>query len=87
MMKLNLIENEISAIIVDISFYMHTTLGPGLLESVYEKILYFEISKRGLFVERQKSIPVVWSGIKMDLGFRSDLIVENKVIIKINLLK
>jgi GxxExxY protein len=58
-------------------------LGPGLLESVYEEILFFELAKQGLKVDRQKSIPVYWNELKMDMGFRADLIVENKVIIEL----
>ena len=53
------------------------------MESVYEEILYYELNKKGLFVERQKPIPVIWSGVKMDIGFRSDLVVEKKVIVEI----
>lgn len=76
-------ENELSKIIVDVSYKIHTRLGPGLLESVYEAILYHELTKNGLKVERQKPIPVVWDGIHLDIGFRSDLIVEEKIIIEI----
>jgi GxxExxY protein len=76
-------ENELSKIIVDISYKIHTRLGPGLLESVYEAILYHELTKKGLKVERQKPIPVIWDGIHLDIGFRSDLIVEEKIIIEI----
>ena len=76
-------ENELSKIIVDVSYKIHTKLGPGLLESVYEAILYHELTKKGLKVERQKPIPVVWDDIHLDIGFRSDLIVEEKVIIEI----
>lgn len=76
-------ENELSKIIVDVSYKIHTRLGPGLLESVYEAILYHELTKYGLKVERQKPIPVVWDGIHLDIGFRSDLIVEEKIIIEI----
>ena len=76
-------ENELSKIIVNASYKIHTKLGPGLLESVYEAILYFELTKLGLIVERQKPIPVVWEEIHLDIGFRLDLIVENKVIIEI----
>ena len=76
-------ENELSRIIVNASYKIHTKLGPGLLESVYEAILYFELTKLGLIVERQKPIPVVWEEIHLDIGFRLDLIVENKVIIEI----
>lgn len=76
-------ENEVSKIIVDISYKIHTKLGPGLLESVYEAVLYYELTKKGLQVERQKPIPVIWEDVYLDIGFRSDLIVENKVIIEI----
>jgi GxxExxY protein len=76
-------ENELSKIIVDVSYKIHTRLGPGLLESVYEAILYHELTKKGLIVERQKPIPVIWDGVHLDIGFRSDLIVEEKVIIEI----
>lgn len=65
------------------AFKIHTQLGPGLLESVYEEIMFFELTKRGLLVERQKGIPVIWENLKMDLGFRADLIVEKKVIIEL----
>ena len=76
-------ENEISAIVVDICYKMHVKLGPGLLESVYEEILYYELTKKGLIVERQKTLPVVWDEIKLDIGFRTDLIIENKLILEI----
>ncbi|QOG02274.1 GxxExxY protein [Flavobacterium sp. MDT1-60] len=76
-------ENEISAVVVDVCYKIHVKLGPGLLESVYESILYHELIKRGLSVERQKQLPVLWDGIQLDIGFRSDLIVENKVILEI----
>jgi GxxExxY protein len=76
-------ENDLSRIIVDVAFKIHTQLGPGLLESVYEEIMNFELTKRGLLVERQRGLPVLWENIKMDLGFRADLIVEKKVIIEL----
>jgi GxxExxY protein len=76
-------ENEISAIVVDVCYKIHVKLGPGLLESVYEAILHHELTKRGLNVERQKPLPVLWDGIKLDIGFRSDLIVNEKVILEI----
>ena len=76
-------ENEISKIIVNSCYQIHTSLGPGLLESVYEEILYSEFIDQGLTVERQKAIPVIWKENKMNLGFRADLIVENKVIIEL----
>ena len=76
-------ENELSKVIVNTAYQIHTQLGPGLLESVYEEIMYFELKKQGLQVERQKAIPVMWNGLKMEIGFRADLIVENKVIIEL----
>ena len=76
-------ENEISKIIVNTSYRIHVKLGPGLLESVYEEILYYELIDQGLSVERQKAIPLLWNDIKMGVGFRADLIVESKVIIEI----
>lgn len=78
-----MLENEISGIIVDSAFFIHNKLGPGLLESVYEEIMFVELIKKGLGVERQKGIPVYWDNAKMEIGFRADLIVENKVIIEI----
>ncbi len=76
-------ENELSGIIIDICFEIHTTLGPGLLESVYEEILFYELTKAGLNVNRQQAIPVMWNEIKMDIGFRSDLVINSKVLIEI----
>lgn len=81
--KEELSENDISSIVVDCSYHIHVELGPGLFESVYEEILYHELTCRGLYVERQKALPVIWKGKTMDMGFRTDLIVENKVIIEL----
>jgi GxxExxY protein len=76
-------ENEIVKIVVDAAYQIHTKLGPGLLESVYEEILYHILTGCNLKVERQKPIPVMWDDLKMDIGFRADLIVESKVIIEL----
>ena len=76
-------ENELARIIVDKCLKIHKTLGPGLLESVYEEVLYYELSKSSLKCQRQIGIPVIYEEIKMDLGFRADLIVERKVIIEL----
>lgn len=76
-------ENEISGIIVDTCYRIHKDLGPGCLESVYEEILFYELTNFGLHVERQKAIPVMWKNLKMEMGFRADLIVENKVIVEL----
>ena len=80
-------ENRLSTIIVDTCFKIHTQLGPGLLESVYEEILYYELRKRRLNIERQKAIPVIWDNLRMELGFRADLIVENRVLIELKSIK
>lgn len=76
-------ENEIARIVLDICFEIHTTLGPGLLESVYEEILCYELSERGIPFERQKGMPVFLEKIKMDLGYRSDVIVDKKIIVEL----
>jgi GxxExxY protein len=76
-------ENEISYKIRGCVYTVYNTLGPGLLESVYEASLAYELKKNGLFVETQVSIPVFYDEIKLDLGFRADLIVEKKVLIEI----
>lgn len=76
-------ENELSKIIINTCYNIHVQFGPGLLESVYEEILYHELLEQGLKVERQKAIPVIWKDRKMEIGFRADLIVENKVIIEL----
>ena len=76
-------ENEIGKIVVDCAFQVHTKLGPGLLESVYEIALAHELKKRGLAVERQVSIPVVYDGISFDEGFRADIVVAGLVILEL----
>jgi GxxExxY protein len=81
--RLLMTENEIAKIIVDAAYKIHTTLGPGLLESVYEAILAYELDTRGLRVTCQQPIPVVYESVRMDLGFRADLIAEDKVIVEL----
>jgi len=76
-------ENEISKIIVDCAFKIHTTIGPGLLESVYEAVLTYELENRGCRVIRQQAIPVVYESVHLEVGFRADLIVNDKVIVEI----
>ena len=76
-------ENEIARIIVDACYKIHTGLGPGLLESVYEVVLAAELIERGLNVERQVPIPIQWKSMRFDEGFRADLIVEDKVIVEL----
>ena len=79
----NLSENEIAHEIVDAAFHIHKTLGPGLLETVYEVVLARELEKRGLNVVRQQPVPIIFGDLKFDEGFRADLIVEDKVIVEL----
>jgi len=81
--KLNMDENEIAKIIVDAAYHVHKSLGPGLLESVYETVLAYELKRRVLKVERQVPVAIVYDNIKFDEGFRADLIVEDKVIVEL----
>jgi len=76
-------ENEIATIIVNTAFNIHSDLGPGLFESVYERILQVELTKRGLVVANQKPIPIVYHGVHFKAGFRCDLLVQNKVIVEV----
>jgi GxxExxY protein len=76
-------ENEIATIIVDTAFRIHRDLGPGLFESVYERIMEVELTRRGLKVARQKPIPIVYNGVHFEAGFRCDLLVEDKVIVEV----
>jgi GxxExxY protein len=75
-------ENEISKYIVDAAYRVHVELGPGLLESAYEACLAFELREMGLKVETQKGLPVEYKEVKLDCGYRLDLLVEKKVIIE-----
>ena len=76
-------ENEIATIIVDAAFKIHKTLGPGLLESVYEAALKYELQKRDLKVLQQVGIAVAYEGLDLGIGFRADLVVGDKVVIEI----
>jgi GxxExxY protein len=76
-------ENEIAKEIVDSAYKIHTSLGPGLLESVYESVLAYELNKRGMQVERQKPLPVVYEKVRLEEGFRADLVVSDLVIVEL----
>jgi GxxExxY protein len=76
-------ENEVAKQIVDAAFRVHTSLGPGLLESAYETVLAYELESRGLRVVRQQAVPIVYHGTRIEMGFRADLIVEDLVIVEI----
>jgi GxxExxY protein len=82
-MKADRDENAIAKEIVDSAFRIHTTLGPGLLESVYNAVLAHELGRRGLRTSQQQPIPVVYENFRIDIGFRADLVVEDKVIVEI----
>ena len=76
-------ENEIAKVVVDACFQIHVRLGPGLLESVYCRVLEYELRKRGLSVRREVVIPFCYDGMHFDEGFRADLIVEEKVLLEL----
>src|SRR5262249_25973050 len=78
-----LTENEIARQIVDAAYKIHTKFGPGLLESAYEAMLTHELRKRGLRVETQKPIPIIYEGVTLEIGFRADMVVEDKVIVEL----
>ena len=76
-------ENEIGTIVVDRAVKLHRSLGPGLLETVYEAVLVRELERAGLSVQRQVSVPINFDGLVFDEGFRADIIVSNKVILEL----
>ena len=80
---LDVTENEVAKQIVDAAYRVHTSLGPGLLESAYEAVLAYELEQRGLRTVRQQAVPIVYQGTRIEMGFRADLIVEDSVIVEI----
>ena len=76
-------ENELSKIVFDCALKVHQNLGPGLLESAYEECLFYELRKTGLEVQKQKSLPLVYEEVKLDIGYRIDIFIENKLIIEV----
>ena len=76
-------DEEIFKMVLDCSYRMHTRLGPGLLESAFEECLAFELRKSGMCVEKQKSMPLVYEGKILEIGYRIDLMVENRIIVEI----
>lgn len=75
--------NDLTQSILKCAFRVHTALGPGLLESSYKECLYYELNKTGLYTEKEKAMPLYYEEIKMDVGYRIDLMIENKVIVEI----
>ncbi len=76
-------ENELSNIVIGLGIKVHKALGPGLLESAYEEVLFYEINQAELFVEKQKALPLIYEEVKLDIGYRIDLLVENKLLIEL----
>ncbi len=75
--------NQLTEIILRCAYSVHSALGPGLLESAYEECLYYELKQTGLKVEKQKALPLVYKEVKLDAGYRIDLLVENSVVVEI----
>ena len=76
-------ENELGTSLLDAAFMVHKELGPGLLESTYEACLYFELERMGLHVEKQVPLPVVYKEVRLDCGYRIDILIDRKVIVEL----
>jgi len=76
-------ENEITEVIIGCAIRVHKALGPGLLESAYEECLFYELNKTGLTIEKQKALPLIYEEVKLEIGYRADLLVNKKVIIEV----
>jgi len=76
-------ENELSRIVIGLAIEVHNALGPGLLESAYKECLFYKISKSGLFVEKEKIMPLIFEEVKLDCGYRIDILVERKLVIEL----
>ncbi len=76
-------KEEIFKIVLDCSFKIHSSLGPGLLESAYEECLFYLLSKRGLKVHKQRALPLIYEEVRLDIGYRVDLLVEDSIIVEI----
>lgn len=77
------IENDLATKVIGAAITIHRTLGPGLLESAYKECLFYELLKSGLYVEKEKPLPLIYEAVKLDCGYRLDLLVENKLIVEI----
>ncbi|HOZ95499.1 MAG TPA: GxxExxY protein [Niabella sp.] len=76
-------ENEISKVVIGLAIEVHTALGPGLLENAYQECLFYKIRTTGLFVEKEKPMPVLFEGVRIDCGYRVDLLVERKLVLEL----
>ncbi len=79
----NMHENEITSKVINAAIEVHKALGPGLLESAYKECLYYQLAKSGLNVQKEKALPLIYEEVKLDCGYRIDLLVENKIVIEI----
>ncbi len=76
-------ENELSRMAIESAIIVHRNLGPGLLESVYKECLFFELQNKNIFVEKEKPLPLVYKEIKLECGYRADIVIENKLILEL----
>ncbi|MEX2596120.1 MAG: GxxExxY protein [Salibacteraceae bacterium] len=76
-------ENDITYKVIGCAIKVHKSLGPGLLESAYQECLLYELKKEGLFVEKEKPMPLMYEDVRMDVGYRIDILVENKVVVEL----
>ena len=76
-------ENEISKVVFDAALKVHKNLGPGLLENAYEECLFYELKKSGVSVEKQKALPLIYEDVKLEIGYRIDILAENKLVIEV----
>ena len=76
-------ENELSNIVIGLAIKVHKVLGPGLLESAYREPMFYEIGKAGLYVEKEKALPLIYEDVRLDVGYRIDLFVERKLILEL----
>jgi len=76
-------ENDLAKLVFECGLNVHKTLGPGLLESSYEECLFYEISKHKVWVEKQKPLPLIYEDVKLEIGYRIDILVENKLIVEV----
>ena len=77
------VENDLATEVIGAALMIHKVFGPGLLESAYKECLYYELSKRGFYVEKEKPLPLIYEDVRMDCGYRLDIVVENRLILEI----
>ena len=82
-MRTKMTENDLAKLVFECGLNVHKTLGPGLLESSYEECLFYEISKHKVWVEKQKPLPLIYEDVKLEIGYRIDILVENKLIVEV----